>query len=203
MSLRKAEKLSARMIEKVVVSAIRRRSPLSADRLIVMYSLLRSRRGPPGKHNPNAALVGPMLAAFAPWLPFEWAYTCEPAVAGITSTLSERGHRCCHDQVEGHRPRQSAGPRPRGPETVLPWRAWLHYRRGRPGARRRVHDIGRQLPHARYRPASRTRDGAAPAARTDRARPHRLPGRQLYGPARRLHPSRRQWRRDPARHQPY
>jgi hypothetical protein len=70
MSFRKCEKLSARMIEKAVVSATRRRSPLCADRLMVMYSLLRSRRRPPGQHNPNPAPVGSMLSAFAPWLPY-------------------------------------------------------------------------------------------------------------------------------------
>src|SRR5215472_2969160 len=41
---------------------------------------------------------------------------------------------------------------------------------------RRLYDPGRELPHTRYRPASLSRRRAAPAARTNRARAHRLSG---------------------------
>jgi hypothetical protein len=56
----------------------------------------------------------------------------------------------------------------------------------------RLYDIGREFSYSRHRPASLARGCTAPAARTNRARPHRLPGRQLRGAARGLYPPGRE-----------
>src|ERR1700730_8183532 len=91
MSFRKCEKPSARRMEKAVLSAIRRRSPRSADRLMVIHSLLRSRRRPWRENNPNSRPANAMLPASVRWLPFEPARLAgEQGCAGFyNASLSE------------------------------------------------------------------------------------------------------------------
>src|SRR5580700_1429544 len=167
MSLRKCEKLSAMMTENTAPCAIRRlwivwASPACAGTLVLIIpSLPRFRRA--GLWTGFAQI----LSAFPRWQPF-----------GLPGGWGRPNLRVCgasesqNDQANGHRARQSEGRRPGGFEAVLPRRARVPDRRGGPRSWRRLHDFGREFPYARHRAASLAKRGAAPAARTNRARPH-------------------------------